>query len=95
MLRRHSIAVLAVATLGFFATAPAHAGGTGGAVGVKKTANVKIQNVGTIPSSVVIVPHGLAPPVTVRDAKRLGAILLGASSRQIFYPVPSGGGRSP
>lgn len=92
MLRRHSIAMLAVAALGLFATAPAHAGGTAGAVGVKKTANVKIQNVGTIPTYVVIVPQGLATPVTVRDAKRLGAILLGASSRPIFYPVPSGGG---
>lgn len=91
MLRRHLPAVLAAVALGFLA-APAQAGGTGGAVGVKKTANVKIQNVGTIPTYVVVVPPGFSPPVTVADAKRLGAILLGPGSRPIFYPVPSGTG---
>ena len=92
MIRRHVIAALAMVAIGFLAAAPAHAGGTGGAVGVKKTANVKIQNVGTIPAYVVIVPKGFAPPATVADAKKLGGILLGPGSRAIFYPVPSGSG---
>lgn len=92
MIRRHFLTALAVVAMGFVVAAPARAGGTGGAVGVKKTANVKIQNVGTIPTYVVIVPQGLAPPATVADAKRLGAILLAPGSRPVYYPVPSGNG---
>ena len=89
MLRRNLIACLAVVALGFLVASPAQAGATAGAVGVKKTANVKLQNVGAIATYVVIVPQGLPTPITVADAKRLGAVLLAPSSRAIFYPVPS------
>ena len=92
MLRRNLIACLAVVALGFLVASPAQAGATAGAVGVKKTANVKLQNVGAIATYVVIVPQGLPTPITVADAKRLGAVLLAPSSRAIFYPVPSGNG---
>lgn len=92
MFRRKCLAALAVVAMGFLVASTAQAGATGGAVGVKKTANVKIQNVGAIPTYVVIIPQGFATPVTVNDAKRLGAVLLAPSSRAIFYPVPSGNG---
>lgn len=92
MLRRKVLAALAVVAIGFLVASPAQAGATGGAVGVKKTANVKIQNVGVIPTFVVVIPPGFGPPITVADAKRLGAVLLAPSSRAIFYPVPSGAG---
>ncbi|MCE9629494.1 MAG: hypothetical protein K8S94_02075 [Planctomycetia bacterium] len=92
MLRRKVLAALAAVAFGCLMASPAQAGATAGAVGVKKTANVKIQNVGAIPTYVVIVPQGFAQPLTVADAKRLGAVLLGPSSRAIFYPVPSGNG---
>ena len=40
----------------------------------------------------VIIPQGFAAPITVKDAKRLGAILRPANSGAIFYPVPAGNG---
>ena len=92
MLRRNLIACLAVVALGFLVASPAQAGATAGAVGVKKTANVKIKNVGSTNTYVVVIPQGLAAPVTVNDAKRLGAIMRPANSGAIFYPVPSGNG---
>ena len=92
MIRRHIISMLSVAALAAVTTVPAQAGGTSGAVGVKKTATIKIQNVGATDTYVVVIPNGFAPPVTVNDAKRLGAILRPAASAAIFYPVPSGGG---
>ena len=92
MIRRHILPALALVALATLLAAPAQAGGTSGAVGVKKTANVKIQNVGSTNTYVVIIPQGFAPPVTVSDAKRLGAILRPANSGAIFYPVPSGNG---
>lgn len=95
MIRRHLLhlfSVLALVAFGVAASAPAQAGGTAGAVGVKKTANVKIQNVGLTDTYVVVIPPGFAPPVTVSDAKRLGAILRPANSGAIFYPVPAGTG---
>ena len=92
MIRRHILSALAFVALAAVVAAPAHAGGTSGAVGVKKTANVKIQNVGSTNTYVVIIPQGFAAPVTVGDAKRLGAIMRPANSGAIFYPVPSGKG---
>lgn len=92
MIRRMCLPMLAVAFLAAATAAPAHAGGTGGAVGVKKTATIKIQNVGATSTYVAVVPNGFAPPVTVNDAKKLGAILRPPASAAIFYPVPSGGG---
>ena len=92
MIRRHILSALALVAFAALVAAPAQAGGTSGAVGVKKTANVKIQNVGSTNTYVVVIPQGLAPPVTVNDAKRLGAILRPANSRAILYPVPAGNG---
>jgi hypothetical protein len=92
MIRRQILSVLAVAALAAVIAVPAQAGGTSGAVGVKKTANVKIKNGGATDTYVVVIPDGFAPPVTVNDAKRLGAILRPAASAAIFYPVPAGGG---
>jgi hypothetical protein len=92
MIRRHILSVLALVALGAVVAAPAQAGGPSGAVGVKKTANIKIKNVGATDTYVVVVPQGLAPPITVSDAKRLGAVLRPANSAAIFYPVPSGNG---
>ena len=92
MIRRSMLSLLAVAALVTVAATPAHAGGTAGAVGVKKTATIKIQNVGATNTYVVVIPPGFAPPVTVNDAKRLGAIMRPANSAAIFYPVPAGAG---
>ena len=92
MIRRHILSALALVALAAVVAAPAQAGGTSGAVGVKKTANVKIKNVGSTNTYVVVIPQGLAAPVTVNDAKRLGAIMRPANSGAIFYPVPSGNG---
>lgn len=92
MIRRHLLSTLALAAIGVLLATPAQAGGTAGAVGVKKTANVKIQNVGATNTYVVVIPPGFGPPVTVNDAKRLGAIMRPASSGAIFYPVPAGTG---
>lgn len=92
MIRRHILSALALVAFAALVAAPAQAGGTSGAVGVKKTANVKIQNVGSTNTYVVVIPQGFAPPVTVNDAKRIGAILRPANSRAIFYPVPAGNG---
>jgi len=92
MIRRQILSMLAVAALAAVASVPAQAGATGGAVGVKKTATIKIQNVGATDTYVVVIPQGLAFPVTVNDAKKLGAILRPAASGAIFYPVPSGNG---
>ena len=88
MIRRHILSALALVALAAVVAAPAQAGGTSGAVGVKKTANVKIKNVGSTNTYVVVIPQGLA----VNDAKRLGAIMRPANSGAIFYPVPSGNG---
>lgn len=92
MIRRHILSALALVALAAVVAAPAQAGGPSGAVGVKKTANIKIKNVGATDTYVVVVPQGLAPPITVSDAKRLGAVLRPANSGAIFYPVPSGNG---
>lgn len=92
MIRRHLLPALALVAFGLLIASPVHAGGTGGAVGVKKTANVKIQNVGLTNTYVVVIPPGFGPPFTVNDAKRLGAIMRPANSGAIFYPVPAGTG---
>lgn len=92
MTRRHVLSTLAVVALAALVAAPVQAGGTAGAVGVKKTANIKIRNVGATNTYVVVIPPGFAPPVTVNDAKKLGAILRPANSAAIFYPVPAGTG---
>lgn len=92
MIRRHAISALAVLTVGLFIATPAHAGGTAGAVGVKKNANVKIRNNTATTYWVVIVPQGLQEPKTAYQAKRLGAYSLSANGGWVMYPVPAGGG---
>jgi len=62
MIRRHILSALALVALAAVVAAPAQAGGTSGAVGVKKTANVKIKNVGSTNTYVVIIPQGFAAP---------------------------------
>lgn len=91
MIRRHAISALAVLAVGLFVAAPAHAGGTAGAVGVKKNANVKIKNTTATAYYVVVVPDTLQAPTTANQAKRLGAYPLSAN-RSVTYPVPAGPG---
>lgn len=91
MIRRHVVTALAVVALGFAVTAPAQAGGTGGAVGVKKTANIKIKNTTGTAYYVVVVPPGFDDPNTPKQAKRLGAYLLNPG-KTVVYPVPNGNG---
>ena len=88
MIRRQMVAVMAMLVIGLVAGTRAEAGG--GAVGVKKTATVKIRNTCSEAAYVWIVPKGFAEPTTVAEAKRLGALLLPAKSGPKFYPVPAG-----
>lgn len=97
MIRRHAVAVLAMLALGFIVAAPAQAGGTSGAVGVKKNANVKIKNTTSTKYYVLVIPSSLAEsskfgePGTVGWARKLGAVLVNAG-RTVVYPVPAGPG---
>jgi len=82
------VAVMAILATGFLTADHAEAGG--GAVGVKKTANVKIRNTCSEAAYVWVVPKGFAEPTTVAEAKKLGAIMLPAKSGPKFYPIPAG-----
>lgn len=97
MVRRHAVAILAMLAMGFIVAAPAEAGGTGGAVGVKKNANVKIKNRTSTDYYVLVIPSSLAEsgkfgtPDTVGWAKKLGAVKVSKNST-VVYPVPAGPG---
>ncbi len=97
MIRRHAIAALAIAALGLVVAAPAEAGGTSGAVGVKKNANVLIKNTTKNAYYVLVVPSSLAEstkfgtPGTVDWARKLGATLVNGG-KTLTYPVPAGPG---
>lgn len=97
MIRRHAIAVFAVMAVGLMVAAPAEAGGTSGAVGVKKNANVKIKNNTTTQYYVLVLPQSLVgnpkfgTPNTVGWAKKLGACLVNPGGT-VVYPVPAGPG---
>lgn len=97
MIRRHAISGLAVLALGLMVAASAEAGGTSGAVGVKKNATVLVKNGTTAPLYVLVVPGSLATSDkfgeigTVGWAKNLGAVLVNAGST-VAYPVPAGPG---
>lgn len=97
MMRRHALAALAVLAMGLVVSAPAEAGGTSGAVGVKKTANVKIKNNTTSPYYVLVVPDSLASSTkfgtigTVGWAQKLGAVVVNPGAT-VVYPVPNGTG---
>lgn len=83
--------------MGLMVAAPAKAGGTSGAVGVKKNANVKIKNNTPTQYYVVVVPQSLAgnpkfgTENTVGWAKKLGACLVNPGGT-VVYPVPAGPG---
>jgi len=95
MIRRHSLLVLATLALGFLVAAPAEAGGTSGAVGVKKNATVRVKNATTSPYYVLVLPDSLADstkfgaPGTVGWARKLGAVLVNPG-QTVAYPVPAG-----
>jgi len=99
MIRRHVISGLAILALGLVVTAPAQAGGTAGAVGVKKTATVIVKNTTTTKYYVLVVPESLGSKPTfggynagtVGWAQKLGAVLVNGKS-QVSYPVPAGPG---
>lgn len=97
MIRRHAVAILAMLAMGLVVSARAEAGATGGAVGVKKTANVIIKNNTSNPYYVLVVPSALAEstkfgtPNTVGWARKLGAVLVNPG-KQVTYPVPAGVG---
>lgn len=99
MIRRHVISGLAILALGLVVTAPAEAGGTAGAVGVKKTATVIVKNATTTQYYVLVVPQSLGTKPTfggynagtVGWAQKLGAVLVNGKS-QVSYPVPAGPG---
>jgi hypothetical protein len=97
MIRRHAIGVVAMLAMGFMVAAPAEAGGTSGAVGVKKNATVRIRNNTSTQYYVVVVPASLAESSkfgesgTVGWAKNLGAALVNPGST-LSYPVPAGPG---
>ncbi|MEI7782728.1 MAG: hypothetical protein WCJ18_12500 [Planctomycetota bacterium] len=97
MIRKYAIPVLAMLAMGFLVAAPAEAGGTSGAVGVKKNANVIIKNTTATKYYVLVVPDSLASstkfgtPGTVGWAKKLGAALVNPGAT-LTYPVPAGAG---
>ncbi|MFM9023787.1 MAG: hypothetical protein ACKON7_00335 [Planctomycetaceae bacterium] len=97
MIRRHSLVALATLALGFLVAAPAEAGGTSGAVGVKKNATVRVKNQTTSPYYVLVLPDSLngstkfGTPGTVGWARKLGAVLVNPG-RTVAYPVPAGPG---
>jgi len=97
MIRRQVVTGLAVLALGLAVAAPAEAGGTSGAVGVKKNATVRITNGTKDKLYVLVVPSSLAESTkfgtsgTVGWAKKLGAVLVNPGS-SVSYPVPAGPG---
>lgn len=99
MIRRHVISGLAILALGLVVTAPAEAGGTAGAVGVKKTATVIVKNTTNTKYYVLVVPQSLGTKPkfggynagTVGWGQKLGAVLVNGKS-QVSYPVPAGPG---
>lgn len=91
MIRRNAISALAVLAVGLCVAAPAHAGGTAGAVGVKKNAFVNVSNTTATAYYVTVVPKSLQAPQTAAQAQRLGAYLLNAN-KSVNYPVPAGDG---
>lgn len=90
MIRRHMVVVMAMLVMGFVTATQAEAGG--GAVGVKKTATIKIRNTCSQAVYVWIVPKGFAEPTTLAEAKKLGAILMPGTSGPKYYPIPAGEG---
>ncbi|NDC63054.1 MAG: hypothetical protein EBZ59_03515 [Planctomycetia bacterium] len=97
MIRRHVLSGLAVLAIGLVVAAPAEAGGTAGASGVKKNATVIVKNATTTSYYVLVVPQSLitstkfGTPGTVGWAKKLGGVLVNKNS-QVAYPVPAGPG---
>jgi hypothetical protein len=97
MIRRHALTALAVLAMGLVVSAPAEAGGTSGAVGVKKNANVIVKNTTTSAYYVLVIPESLdsstkfGEPGTVGWAKKLGAASV-SPGRSLTYPVPAGPG---
>jgi hypothetical protein len=97
MIRRYALAALAVMVMGVVASAPAEAGGTSGAAGVKKNANVIVKNTTKSAYYVLVVPDSLAgstkfgTPGTVGWAKKLGATSV-SPGNSVVYPVPAGPG---
>lgn len=98
MIRRYAISTLAVLAMGFVVAAPAEAGGSTGAVGIKKNATVIVKNTTTAPYYVLVVPDSLLTSTkfgtfgTVGWAKKLGGTLLNPG-RTLSYPVPAGPGQ--
>jgi hypothetical protein len=97
MIRRYALAALAVMVMGVVASAPAEAGGTSGAVGVKKNANVIVKNTTKSAYYVLVIPESLisstkfGTPGTVGWAKKLGATSVSPGT-SLTYPVPAGPG---
>jgi len=92
MILRKVLMAVAVMALGVAVASPAQAGGTGGAVGVKKTANLQVKNGTATGYYLVAVPSSLKAPTTVGEAKKLGGVLVNAG-KTIVYPVPNGKGQ--
>lgn len=97
MIRRYAVAGLALLALGLVC-ASAEAGGTSGAVGVKKNATVRVYNSTKTPYYVVVLPSSLAEssskfgtPGTLGWAKNLGGVLVNGG-KTVPYPVPAGPG---
>ena len=97
MIRRSALSALAVLAMGFLVAAPAEAGGSSGAKGIKKNATVLVKNTSTAPYYVLVVPESLLTSTkfgtygTVGWAKNLGGTLVNPGST-LAYPVPAGPG---
>ena len=97
MIRRYAVAVFAMLAMGLVVASPAQAGGTAGAVGVKKTAVVNVKNTTAQAYYVLVLPQAIAlnpkfgAPNTVGWAKKLGGVLVNPG-KTIPYPVPAGAG---
>lgn len=97
MIRRHAFSALAVLAMGLVVSTSAEAGGTSGAVGVKKNANVIVKNTTTSPYYVLVIPESLdgstkfGTPGTIGWARKLGATSV-SPGRSLTYPVSAGPG---
>lgn len=97
MIRKHAVMAIAILGFGLLAAAPAQAGGTSGAVGVKKNATVRVRNASPAPYYVLVLPDsldkstGFGKPGTLGWAKKLGGVLVNPGVT-IPYPVPAGPG---
>lgn len=97
MIRRHALPALAVLVVGLLVSAPAEAGGTIGAVGVRKEANVIIKNTTKSPYYVFLIPAAIGgsdkfgTPGTVGWSRKLGGVIVNPGT-SVVYPVPAGPG---